>query len=97
MHQWNMWKRQGRARKKKPRMASSGQHKEMEFSQSVPTPSVVASTPEPFVPPPAPPPPARFRAKQPIVRPPIAKSAIPKDPQAFTFILTPGFKPIRKI
>ncbi|MED6135886.1 hypothetical protein PIB30_050935 [Stylosanthes scabra] len=87
-----------KSKKKKPRMASSGQHEEMDFSQSAPTLPATASTPEPFVSPPAPPAPllpSRFRAKQPIIKPPTTNSATLKDPQAFTFMPTLGFKPPR--
>ncbi|MED6157605.1 hypothetical protein PIB30_024774 [Stylosanthes scabra] len=90
-----------KSKKKKPRMATSAQHEEMDYSQSAPTPPAAASTPEPVMPPsdsPVPPPPARFRAKQPIIRPPTENSATsansdnPKELGPFTFMPTPGFK-----
>ncbi|MED6137732.1 hypothetical protein PIB30_067717, partial [Stylosanthes scabra] len=89
-----------KSKKKKPRMATSAQQEEIDYSQSASTPPA-ASTPEPVMPPsdsPVPPPPARFRAKQPIIRPPTENSATsansdnPKEPGSFTFMPTPGFK-----
>ncbi|MED6133116.1 hypothetical protein PIB30_025594 [Stylosanthes scabra] len=90
-------------KKKKPRVTPSsdiGQAEEVDYSQSAPTPEEHAA-PNPMPGPshslPAQPLPARFHMKQPIVRPPSTASANPKEPQQFTFMPTPGFRPPRHI
>ncbi|MED6193226.1 hypothetical protein PIB30_017192 [Stylosanthes scabra] len=86
-----------KSKKKKPRMAPAsdiGHTEEVDLSQSASTPE------EPHAPsstPPANPHPARFRMKQPIIRPPSTATLNPKEPQAFTFMPTPGFRPPQNI
>ncbi|MED6107108.1 hypothetical protein PIB30_011125 [Stylosanthes scabra] len=90
-------------KKKKPRVTPSsdiGQVDEVDYSQSAPTPEKHAAPdpmPGPSHSPPAHPLPAKFRMKQPIVRPPSTASANPKELHQFTFMPTPGFRPPRHI
>ncbi|MED6131960.1 hypothetical protein PIB30_014861 [Stylosanthes scabra] len=95
-----------RKSKKNPKLAPSGnlgQAEEAEYSQSAPTAEELqapAPAPGSSGTPPPNPLPARFRPKQPIVRPPTTPSVNvnPQEPQAkFTFMPTPGFRPPRKI
>ncbi|MED6112431.1 hypothetical protein PIB30_061652 [Stylosanthes scabra] len=94
-------------KKKKPRLAPSsnvGHAEEVDYSQSAPTAEELAapaSTPAPApgsssTRPPNPLP-ARFCPKQPIVRRPTTASVNPQEPQTFTFMPTPRFRPPRKI
>ncbi|MED6144233.1 hypothetical protein PIB30_013840 [Stylosanthes scabra] len=68
--------------------AEASQAEEVIFSQS-------ALAPDDTSIPPAQPPATRFRMKQPIVRPPTRNPPISKDPNAFTFMPTRGFRPPR--
>ncbi|MED6113318.1 hypothetical protein PIB30_069665 [Stylosanthes scabra] len=92
-----------KSKKKKPRIvppSNIGQAEEMDYFQSAPTPkehAAPAPAPGPSHSLPAHPLPARFRIKQPIVRPPTTPSANPKESQHFTFMPTPGFRPPRQI
>ncbi|MED6128084.1 hypothetical protein PIB30_094306 [Stylosanthes scabra] len=87
-----------KSKKKKPRMAPGsdiGQAEEVDLSQSAPIPEEPpAHIPAPGISsiPPANPPPARFRMKQPIIRAPSIPIPNLNEPQAFTFMPTPGFR-----
>ncbi|MED6191379.1 hypothetical protein PIB30_115870, partial [Stylosanthes scabra] len=80
-----------------------GQAEEVDYSQSAPTTEELqapTSTPAPAPGSSGTPLPVRFRPKQPIVRPPTTPSVNvdPQEPQTgFTFMPTPGFRPLRKI
>ncbi|MED6227041.1 hypothetical protein PIB30_109584, partial [Stylosanthes scabra] len=95
-----------KSKKKKPKLAPSGnlgQVEEVDYSQSAPTTEELqapTSTPAPAPGSSGTPLPVRFRPKQPIVRPPTTPSVNvdPQEPQTgFTFMPTPGFRPLRKI
>ncbi|MED6128705.1 hypothetical protein PIB30_100596, partial [Stylosanthes scabra] len=113
-------RRQGRIRRRSPGLHHHDpcQAEEVDFSQSAPTPAPTRGEPAPALAPgsssspPANLSPAKFRMKQPIIRPPSTTIANPKEliiglptaastnlkePQAFTFMPTPGFKPPRNM